>query len=275
MAKTLYISDLDGTLLNRNAELSPFAVDGLRELSRKGVFFSVATARTAATVAAMLAPVGVNTPAVLMNGVCTYDLSKDEYVNVEYINAFAKDSAMQIIAAHGLSGFWYCIEDGKLSTYYENTDSPDAKLFIEERQRKYNKPFFKVDSFMSLAERGLVYYSISDETEKLEPAVNQLKEVSGLRVEYYRDVYNPRHSYLELCSPKASKNSAVMGIKKMYGFEKAVGFGDNYNDIPLLEACDEFYAVSNAVEELKSRSTAVIGANTEDAVVHWLLENAE
>lgn len=275
MAKTLYISDLDGTLLNRNAELSPFATDALRELCRKGVCFSVATARTAATVAAMLAPVGVSTPAVLMNGVCTYDLSKGEYVKVEYIDAFAKESAMRIIAAHGLSGFWYCIENGMLSTYYENTDSPDAKLFIEERQRKYNKPFFKVDSFASLADRGLVYYSISDETAKLEPAAQQLKEVEGLRVEYYRDVYNLRHSYLELCSSSASKESAVRSIKEMYGFEKAVGFGDNYNDIPLLEACDEFYAVSNAVEELKNRSTAVIGANTEDAVVRWLIENSK
>lgn len=275
MAKTLYISDLDGTLLNRNAELSSFAVEGLKELCRKGICFSVATARTAATVAAMLAPVGVNTPAVLMNGVCTYDLSKNEYVNVEYINAFAKGRAMQIIAAHGLSGFWYCIEGGKLSTYYENTDSPDAKQFIEERQRKYNKPFVKVDSFTSLADRGLVYYSISDETAKLESAAQQLKEVEGLRVEYYRDVYNPRHSYLELCSPNASKNSAVRSIKETYGFEKIVGFGDNFNDIPLLEACDEFYAVSNAVEELKRLSTAVIGSNTEDAVVRWMLENAE
>ena len=275
MAKTLYISDLDGTLLNRNAELSPFAVEGLRALCSKGIYLSVATARTAATVAAMLAPVGVNTPVVLMNGVCTYDLSKDEYVSVEYISSFAKSQAMQIIADHGLSGFWYCIEDGKLSTYYENTDSPDAKLFIEERQRKYNKPFFKVDSFSSLAERGLVYYSISDVTAKLEPAASQLKEVQGLRVEYYRDVYNPRHSYLELCSSNASKKNAVSNIRKTYGFEKAVGFGDNYNDIPLLEACDEFYAVSNAVEELKKRSTVVIGANTEDAVVRWLLENAE
>ncbi|MBQ4338057.1 MAG: HAD-IIB family hydrolase [Clostridia bacterium] len=275
MAKTLYISDLDGTLLNRNAELSPFAVEGLRALCSKGIYLSVATARTAATVAAMLAPVGVNTPVVLMNGVCTYDLSKEEYVSVEYISSFAKSQAMQIIADHGLSGFWYCIEDGKLSTYYENTDSPDAKLFIEERQRKYNKPFFKVDSFSSLSERGLVYYSISDVTAKLEPAASQLKEVQGLRVEYYRDVYNPRHSYLELCSSNASKKNAVSNIRKTYGFEKAVGFGDNYNDIPLLEACDEFYAVSNAVEELKKRSTAVIGANTGDAVVRWLLENAE
>jgi hydroxymethylpyrimidine pyrophosphatase-like HAD family hydrolase len=46
--KTLCISDLDGTLLNKNAELSEYTADALNDLIAKGLRFSVATARTAA-----------------------------------------------------------------------------------------------------------------------------------------------------------------------------------------------------------------------------------
>ena len=42
--KTLYISDLDGTLLNPNAELSAYTKDTLNRMIADGLCFSVATA---------------------------------------------------------------------------------------------------------------------------------------------------------------------------------------------------------------------------------------
>ena len=47
--KTLYISDLDGTLLNRNAELSAYTKAVLNRVIAEGLCFSVATARPVAT----------------------------------------------------------------------------------------------------------------------------------------------------------------------------------------------------------------------------------
>ncbi len=44
--KTLYISDLDGTLLDKNAKLSPRSAQIISELIQKGLLFSVATARS-------------------------------------------------------------------------------------------------------------------------------------------------------------------------------------------------------------------------------------
>ena len=47
--KTLYISDLDGTLLDNNAEITEKSKKLLNEFLAKGNYFSVATARTGAT----------------------------------------------------------------------------------------------------------------------------------------------------------------------------------------------------------------------------------
>jgi hydroxymethylpyrimidine pyrophosphatase-like HAD family hydrolase len=58
-----------------------------------------------------------------------------------------------------------------------------------------------------------------------------------------------------------------------YGrFDKVVGFGDNLNDIPLFRACEESYAMSNAVEELKEIATGIIASNNEDGVARFIAQ---
>ena len=48
--KTLYLSDLDGTLLQNDASLSPFAVRELNRMIEKGLCFSISSARSTGTV---------------------------------------------------------------------------------------------------------------------------------------------------------------------------------------------------------------------------------
>ena len=44
--KPLYISDLDGTLLNANKRISSYSIQTLHKLIERGVCFSYATARS-------------------------------------------------------------------------------------------------------------------------------------------------------------------------------------------------------------------------------------
>ncbi len=268
--KTLYISDLDGTLLNNEAEISERSVNLLNEFISKGNFFTVATARTAASVVKMLENVNINIPVVLMNGVASYDLLKKEYINVHSFGENAKKLFLSLIRQFGSPGFVYCIDNDILSTYYENTTSPNAKKFIKEREDKFGKRFHKVESFCDCLNLNIVYYSYSDLYEKLKPLYDKVKDIEGVHTEFYRDTYNTDFWYLEVCSDKASKHNAVKFLKEKYGFERAVGFGDNLNDISLFNACEESYAVENAKDDVKKKATSVIGKNTDDAVAEFL-----
>ena len=271
-SKTLYISDLDGTLLDSGAALSDFSRNGLKSLCESGMNISVATARTAATVVGILDGTGINTPAVLMNGVSVFDLQKKEYVRINPINEKAKSEIVRTVHGCGLAGFFYEIDGSRLCTYYESLSSPGAVDFMRERQEKYGKVFIKVNSFDEILSRPLVYYSVSDTESRTRPAAQALAQTQGLRTEYYKDIYKDDCFYLEICDEEASKRTAVEFLKKQYGFERVVGFGDNYNDLPLLEACDEFYAVENAVDLIKERAGGVIQSNNADGVVKFLLE---
>ena len=79
--KTLFVSDLDGTLLNANAEISKTTRFYLNQMIAKGLHFSVATARTATSALNMLQGLHGNDPVILLNGVLFYDLKKKHYIN--------------------------------------------------------------------------------------------------------------------------------------------------------------------------------------------------
>jgi len=70
----LYISDLDGTLLNSRKQISEFTKETLNVLIDNDVHFSVATARTAASSVKILSGLQLNVPVILMNGVAIYDV---------------------------------------------------------------------------------------------------------------------------------------------------------------------------------------------------------
>ena len=84
----LFISDLDGTLLNGNAEVTEFTRDTLNRLMAKGLNFTAATARTLASAGKILSGLDLKLPVILMNGVLIYDMAEKKYVK---INSFPQD----------------------------------------------------------------------------------------------------------------------------------------------------------------------------------------
>ena len=81
--KTLYVTDLDGTLLSSDSVVSVRSVDIINELIERGAMITVATARTPATVANLLADMCLSIPAIVMTGAATYNLVSGRYENVQ------------------------------------------------------------------------------------------------------------------------------------------------------------------------------------------------
>jgi len=273
--KTLYISDLDGTLLDKNAEITVYTKDVINRFVANGGHFTVATARTLDTVLHILDGVKLSVPAVLLNGVSVYDTDAREYKKIETIEPCCAAELFVTLAGMGVTGFVYTLENNDLAYYYENLDAPHRKQFHDERSEKYGRVYIKVNSFSELCDREITYFSTGDDYAALSPLYERLKTDARLHLEFYRDIYHTDIWYLEVCPASASKFNAVLYIKESYGFDRVVAFGDNLNDLPLFRASDECYAVANARAELKAQATAVIGANCQDGVAKWMEENAK
>ena len=99
--KTLYLTDLDGTLLHADGSLSPFTKRTINALSARGVLFTFATARTYATVIPMFRDVDLRCPLVLMNGVCIYDPVKKQTIRHHALPVELGKQAERIFAKYG------------------------------------------------------------------------------------------------------------------------------------------------------------------------------
>jgi Cof subfamily protein (haloacid dehalogenase superfamily) len=266
--KTLYISDLDGTLLNSHAELSEQTINTLNRAYESGVHFTIATARTAATSVHMLQRVKINTPAILMNGVLIYDFVEKKYIKKELLDKDTIKKVLDVMTAEGQTGLMYTLENEELNTYYERLDNTALKSFIDERIQKYNKQFTKKE--FRIVDSQVIYFCFLSDSDSIHRLHDSMSAIDGLRIEMYKDIYSDDLWYLEVFSETASKHNAVQYLRKHYGFDKIVGFGDNLNDIPLFAACDECYAVANAKPEVKEIATGIIGSNDGDGVARWL-----
>ena len=271
--RTLYISDLDGTLLNKSAELSEYTKNTLNHLIADGLHFSAASARTVASAAKIMSGVQLRLPVVLMNGVVTYDIAAKSYVEKSPMSEDAVLRILNVIKEFDVSGMMYRLTDSELMTYYESLEAEPIRNFVEERRSRYYKTFYQEDSFFDVPRDQIVYFTLPDTYDRLRRVRDALDGIPGITAVLYRDVYSETLWFLELFSAAASKKNAVGLLREKYGFERIVGFGDNLNDLPLFEACDVRVAVANAVDEVKAAADYICDTNENDGVIKWIEEN--
>ena len=83
--KTLYLSDLDGTLLTPQACLSAFTAETVRRLLREGMAFSYATARSFSTAKKVTAALGdARLPVIVYNGEAIVDAGDGTVLDAVY-----------------------------------------------------------------------------------------------------------------------------------------------------------------------------------------------
>lgn len=268
--RKLYMSDLDGTLLNNQGEMSDMAADILNRTIELGMQFSINTARTPATVFPIMKNVNLNVPYAMMNGVLIYNPKQEEYMKIHYIRPETAMVVLGIIKLHRLQCFMYTMEQEQLCTYYDSVESHSLNKFRNERIRKYDKKFQEVDDLSICVNRGVIYFCLREKRELLEGLYRDLKAVRGACAKFYPDVYNEEWMFLEIYSDQASKAEAVNTIKKWGSYEQVVGFGDSENDREMFGVCDETYAVSNASAEIQDIATGIIPSNEDYGVPRYL-----
>lgn len=293
--KMLYVSDLDGTLLNRDALLNEDVPKRLNALIEQGLCFTVATARTYATVNSIMKDVNLTCPMILMNGVMIYDPVKKSCIHAEIIERDSVEYILKGRKKFGVTGFAYalspeiseeCSKSGetsvvdsavrvgksgrKMATYYEKIATQHMEKFYTERRDLYHKPFSKVEKLEDISGEDIIYFSICYEEEVLRPFYEYLKKDERLNLNFYKDVYGDGLWYLEISHKNASKYYGIQKLRKLLHPAAITGMGDNLNDIPLFEACDCSCAVGNAHKEVKERADYILDTNLNAGVVKFL-----
>lgn len=267
--KTLYITDLDGTLLNDKAELTEATSNYLNESIKKGAFFTLATARTFATVVDMFKDVKLTLPVILMNGVMLYDPINMRSVYSHSIDSYTACLVLDTFKRHSLSPLVYYDKGDCLEIKYNNSSNEFQLAYINNRNHSQGKLFTYSPSLTIEKEDKVIYFVTLDLYENIIELYNNLKTIDNINVAFYKDNYTECY-FLEIFAYGVSKASGLSEVKRIIGADRVIAFGDNLNDLDMFKSADESFAVSNACEELKAIATSVIGANNEDSVAKFI-----
>lgn len=272
--KTLYVSDLDGTLLKSNEKTSDFTNRTINELTAQGMLFSYATARSYVTAQKTVQGLQAQIPVIIYNGAFIRDSVSGKILLSSYFEDDPEGLLRELMKADVYPLVYAMLPAGKEPdgrerfSYMPQRASAGMHHFLDER-RKGDPRERAVFAEEALLEGRIFYITCIDEYDKLKPLYERYRK------RYYcvlsQEIYT-KDWFLEIMPLTTSKARAVMRLKEYLGCDRVVAFGDHYNDIDLFEIADEAYAVANAVDELKAVATGVIASNDEDGVAHFLRE---
>ncbi len=271
--KTLYISDLDGTLLNSKSQLSEATKKGLNKLIDTGALFSIATARTPGTVVKIFEGVNIKLPMVLMTGALTFDMYHKRYTDIRTFSDSTTNRIIDILEENNLSTFIYTVENHHLNVFYKGITNALEQKFIDERTGSGYKTFYLTKDYYCLCGKIVpVLFFIMGDFNKVTKASEIISKIPGISSFCYRDIFDKTMGYLEIFSESTSKADAIKKLAESLGVDRLVTFGDNLNDIPMFNISDECYAMKNAFPEVKAAATATIDSNDDDGVIKFLME---
>ena len=276
--KTLYVSDLDGTLLDDSSRLSAGTVATLnRVIEQLGGLFTVATARTPATVVPLMQEVHATLPFIVIGGSAMWNPVKGCFEHTHGLNDLTVNAVADVFDCHHTHPFIYRRHgNDMLHAHHYGPLSAQEEHFVNERQHLPLKRFILNDrDYRHNRDEALLIFSLNKYAVLKAIAEDLRTNVPTCSVMLYHDIFDESEGYLEIFTAGTSKAAAIRKLAQEVGARRVVVFGDNRNDIAMMQAADHSVAVGNAFPEVKAAASEVIGPNTDDSVAHWIENELE
>lgn len=267
---------MDGTLLQPDQRLSARTVAMLNQAIGDGKLFTVATARTPATVAPIIRDVRMTLPCIVMTGAAFWDAATNHYSNLKLFRPEVIAEVLDAYRSTGTPTFVYSIADDMITVRSLGEMTDVQRQFMHDRAGTPLKRF-DVDAaghslFPERMDDVILLFSMLD-NERAERCYEVAARIPGARVQIYHDMYGDSTALLDAFAQDATKASAVKALATQVGADRIVCFGDNINDLPMMRVADVAVAVQNALPEVLEAADVVIGPNTDDAVAKFILDH--
>lgn len=273
----IVFSDLDGTFLTPARELSARTRAALDALAREGVDFVPCTGRPLRGISREILRHPAVRFAVSANGATVSELAPGdpapERARTIHSAALDRGTALaiwEIARSHDVTfdifgdGTCYLRRDLMERIPEFARDPVLARTMVSTRVAVDEEPPETIARVGTL-ERVSMYWLDPRDRDAI---LDALKGIPGIGV---------TRSYpinIEVMDASASKGSALAWLCDHLGIPcgEAIAFGDNINDIPMIEAAGTGVAVANAEAEMRAAADAVCASNAEDGPATFILE---
>jgi Cof subfamily protein (haloacid dehalogenase superfamily) len=256
------ISDLDGTLLNTEHQISEYTKTVFQQLHSENYLIIVATGRHHLDALPIVEGLGCPVYLVTSNGARIHSPAKELL-------------------------FSFDIESDAIRSVLDLDIDPEfTTVLFKEEVWQTNKENKKLNSFQTVMNYPpeIVDFNFVDDLSAIKlffthNSHQKLVELKDKIMEDHSDDFHFAFSLpfcLEFMDKSVDKSVAILKILEIenYTFEESISFGDGFNDEKMLLATKKGLIMSNAVESLKNKlpHLEVIFSNDNDGVAKYLTE---
>lgn len=258
------VSDLDGTLLNSDQEVSDISKRVIRKLLKKGVKFYIATGRAYPDAKHIMESIGIKIPLISANGGVINDKDGNEIYR-NNLEGNYRDILLDI-------------DYLKYSNLIHLNVYSNNRWFLVNKERKFN-PFEDEPTYM---------YEIEtvENLKKMDVTkiffIGPHKDLKKLEMEIYTktngevNIAFTHPDCLEVFDSEVNKANAIKKLGEINDFEMndVVAFGDGFNDYEMLKSVKKGYIMKNAHYTLKEAlpKHEIVTSNSRNGVALKLLE---
>lgn len=258
--------DIDGTLLNSEYRISERTKRAIRQASEAGCIVTLVTGRRYKTAVPYAFELGLDVPLICFNGGLIADASSGQALHTA---ALEESFAREIVKRwHSLRApiFAYRHSLTPPDVYHQN---PHSHPRVQDYLKRYAEQIMVVDNLsreltwqplrmMTFGEASLVercYYNFED--------LWQRSDIRTLLTSDYDDA-----RFLEVYPHNATKANGLRWLGEYLGIrpEQVVVFGDNLNDIDMLEWAGLGVAMGNALPEVQAAADLVTADRDNDGI---------
>ena len=251
----LVASDLDGTLLNKNKEITPRLFDALQKLDELGILFVPATGRPFSTVPQAIKELPFLKYVITSNGAAIYDAAEQKNIIENYLTPEAVDAVIAI--AKELPVIMEYFIEGK--AYIAKNIYDDLTPFdLTESHTAYikNSRTPVADFWNEMKRNDAVLENINlvfKDMELRKEIWDRLKAL-GLASVTASTTKNIEITSLFATKAKAlEKLCEVLGLKR----ENVLAMGDGDNDMPMIQFAGIGVAVANGEDHIKQAADII------------------
>ena len=244
----MFVSDLDGTLLNENSEISLETANAIKFAQNNGIKFAIVTGRTWNTAAPIVEKFEIECDFILLNGA----EFRDSTGKVIFRESMPTQKAKEIVTLIYKQGIDFEV----------NTDNCDFSTDIDLCKTALPMP----DINILFQNKPIIQkiFAFSNDIDKLEKINNILYQLDDL------SITSSAPWNIEITSSKAQKGFMLEKVASYYGYdnENIIVFGDNKNDETMFHIFPHSRAMQNAIPLIQNIAEKIIESNTDNGVAN-------
>lgn len=264
----LVVSDLDGTLLKKDFQLSDVSIQAIKQLQQQKITFLPASGRSYKDITSIFNGHGIVCGAIEVNGAQLRNTQGESLCSYP-IDTKMVEQCMQVLDAYGLSLQVFTndcvyaypdVEQVRRDMEQVISRNTDMQVNIEKSPRY---------SHAKCSQAILKLETMSSDELKLAQCHHDLQGYANLAVT------SSVPGNLEITNASANKANALLSFLQHMCItkEEVLIFGDSMNDASLFLTFPYTIAVENAHPWIKEHAYAICPSNEEDGVAIWLKEH--